>query len=73
MVKIANRQNISNLHGDKALRRKHCVCKLMYCKGLLVRSRIARCSSAIAAVMYINYYNYIVNVCIMRMQEIVYV
>ena len=40
----------------------------MYSKGLiLVRSRIVRCSSAIATVMYMNY---VVNVCIMRMQEI---
>ena len=40
----------------------------MCSKGLLVRSRIVRCSSAIATVMYMNY---IGNVCIMRMQETV--
>ena len=47
---------------QKALRRKplyvHCsLCRLLYSKskGLLVRTRIARCTSAIAAVMYINY------------------
>ena len=33
-----------------------------------MRSRIVRCSSSIATVMYMNY---IVNVCIMRMQETV--